>query len=126
MDHNDFSTRRNPPAPQFFQNNLTQTTWGVHGNYSQRPITTFSASSSFCFGHAAPSEDGLHILAESDSAVDPWPLSSVGWQSSDRNGSRMYSDRYRSLSDEAGRNDRFFREVSISQFSEVLFLCYPS
>lgn len=110
VDHNDFGTRRNPPAPQFFQNNLTQTTWGVHGNYSQRPITAFSASSSFCFGHAAPSEDGLHILAESDSAVDPWPLSSVGWQSSDRNGPRMYSDRYHSLSDEAGRNDRFFRE----------------
>ncbi|XP_027363854.1 probable E3 ubiquitin-protein ligase ZFP1 isoform X2 [Abrus precatorius] len=109
--NNEFGTGRNPSAPQCFQNNLTQTARGVRSNYSQRSAPTFRASSSFRLGHVAPSDDGLHMVAESYSSRHLRPLTTIGWRNSDRNGrSRMPSDRYRSLADEVGFNDRFSSE----------------
>ncbi|RZB72461.1 E3 ubiquitin-protein ligase MBR2 isoform E [Glycine soja] len=99
--HNEFGTSRNPTAPQSFRNNLTQTARGVRSNYSQRSTPTFRASSSLHLGRVIPSDDGLHMVAESYSSRHPRPLTTVGWQSNDRHGrSRIPSDRYRSLADE--------------------------
>ncbi|KAK7279365.1 hypothetical protein RJT34_24415 [Clitoria ternatea] len=110
--HNEFGTSRNPTAPQSFPNNLTQTARGVRSNYSQRSTPTFRASSSLRLGHVAPSDDGLHMVAESySSRHHPRPLTTIGWRNSERNGrSRMPGDRYQSLVDEVGLNDRFSSE----------------
>ncbi|RDX80092.1 E3 ubiquitin-protein ligase MBR2 [Mucuna pruriens] len=109
--HNEFGTSRNPTAPQSFHNNLTQTARGVRSNYSQRSTPTFRASSSLRLGRVAPSDDGLHMVAESYSSRHPRSLTTIGWHNSDRNGrSRIPSDRYRSLADEVGLNGRFNSE----------------
>ncbi|XP_061350547.1 probable E3 ubiquitin-protein ligase RHG1A [Gastrolobium bilobum] len=109
--HHEFGTSRNPTAPQSFHNNLTQSARGVRSNYSQRSAPTFRASSSLRLGHVTPSDDGLHMVAESYSSRHPRPLTTIGWRNSDRNGrSRISSDRYRSLANEIGLNDRFSSE----------------
>ncbi|XP_020240153.1 probable E3 ubiquitin-protein ligase ZFP1 [Cajanus cajan] len=109
--HNEFGTSRIPTAPQSFQNNPTQTARGVRSNYSQRSTPTFRASSGLRLGRVAPSDDGLHMVAESYPSRHPRPLTTIGWQNNDRNGrSRIPNDRYRSLADEVGLSDRFNSE----------------
>lgn len=55
------------------------------------------------------------MVAESYSSRHPRPLTTVGWRNSDRNGrSRISSERYRSLADEAGLHARFSSEVPVS------------
>ncbi|XP_047183085.1 probable E3 ubiquitin-protein ligase HIP1 isoform X5 [Vigna umbellata] len=100
--HNEFGTNRNPTAPQSFHSNCpAQPARGVRSNYSQRSTPTFRASSSLRLGRMAPSDDGLHMVAESYSSRHPRPLTTIGWHSNDRNGrSRIHSDRYRALADE--------------------------
>ncbi|XP_022640351.1 probable E3 ubiquitin-protein ligase HIP1 isoform X3 [Vigna radiata var. radiata] len=100
--HNEFGTSRNPTAPQSFHSNCpAQPARGVRSNYSQRSTPTFRASSSLRLGRMAPSDDGLHMVAESYSSRHPRPLTTIGWHSNDRNGrSRIHSDRYRALADE--------------------------
>ncbi|XP_022640345.1 probable E3 ubiquitin-protein ligase RHG1A isoform X1 [Vigna radiata var. radiata] len=107
--HNEFGTSRNPTAPQSFHSNCpAQPARGVRSNYSQRSTPTFRASSSLRLGRMAPSDDGLHMVAESYSSRHPRPLTTIGWHSNDRNGrSRIHSDRYRALADEVGLNDQF-------------------
>jgi len=71
-----------------------------------------------------PSDDGLHMVAESYSSRHPRPLTTIGWHSNDRNGrSRIHSDRYRALADEVGLNDQFNFEVSMGIFSQELCSC---
>ncbi|KAI4300257.1 hypothetical protein L6164_033654 [Bauhinia variegata] len=82
--HREFGTSRNSTVPQSF-----------HG---------------LRLGHVAPSDDGLHMVAESHSSRHPRPLTSIGWRNSERNRrSRISSDRYR-MADEAGLPDRFSSE----------------
>ncbi|KAI7998306.1 E3 ubiquitin-protein ligase MBR2 [Camellia lanceoleosa] len=57
------------------------------------------------------SDEGLQLVAESYSSRHPRPLSTIGWRNSDRSGrTRISSDRYRSLSDEAGLRGRLAPE----------------
>ncbi|CAK8543830.1 unnamed protein product [Lathyrus sativus] len=109
--HHEFSTSRNPTTAQSFQN-LTQTARGTRSNYSQRSTPAFRASSNLRLGQAAPSDIGLPMVAEGYSSRHPRPLATVGWRNGDRNGrSRISSERYRSLADEAGLHARFSSEV---------------
>ncbi|KAL2323273.1 hypothetical protein Fmac_027652 [Flemingia macrophylla] len=109
--HNEFGTNRNPTVPQNLHNNMTQTARGVCSNYSQRSTPTFRASSSLRLGCVAPSHDGLHMVAENYSSRHPRPLNTIGWQNNDRNGRlRIPNDRYRTLADEVGHNERFNSE----------------
>ncbi|KAJ1395962.1 Zinc finger, RING-type [Sesbania bispinosa] len=108
--HHEYGTNRNPTAPQSFHN-PTQTTRGIRSNYSQRSTPTFRASSSLRLGHVTPSDDGLPMVAESYNSRHPRSLATIGWRNGDRNGrSRVSSERYRSLADEAGLHDRFSSE----------------
>ncbi len=87
---------------------------GVRSSYTQRSNPTFRAStSSLRVGHVAPSDEGMPLVAEGYSSRHPRPLSSIGWRNGDRNGrSRISTERYRSVPDEAGLHDRFSSEVS--------------
>ncbi|KAF7818599.1 putative E3 ubiquitin-protein ligase RHG1A isoform X1 [Senna tora] len=112
--HHEYNTSINPTVPQSFHGNLTHTARGVRSNYSQRPAPTptFRTSSSLRLGHMVPSDDGLQMVAEGFSSRHPRPLTAVNWRNSDRNGrSRIYSERYRSLADEASLHDRFSSQV---------------
>ncbi|XP_059462607.1 probable E3 ubiquitin-protein ligase HIP1 isoform X2 [Corylus avellana] len=110
--HHDFVASRNPVAPQSFHANSTQSVRGVRSSFTQRSGPTFRASSSSLrLGHVAPSDEGLQLVAESHSSRHPRPLSTIGWRNGDRNGrSRISTERYRSLPDEAGLHDRFSSE----------------
>lgn len=109
--HHDFVTSRNPVAPNFHANS-TQSMRGVRSSFTQRSTSTFRASSSnLRLGHAEPSDEGLHLVAESYSSRHPRPLSTIGWRNGDRHGrSRISSERYRSLPGDAGLHDRFSSE----------------
>jgi hypothetical protein len=108
----DFVTSRNPVVPQSFHANSTQSVRGVRSSYTQRSNPTFRAStSSLRVGHVAPSDEGMPLVAEGYSSRHPRPLSSIGWRNGDRNGrSRISTERYRSVPDEAGLHDRFSSE----------------
>ncbi|KAG2690208.1 hypothetical protein I3760_09G176900 [Carya illinoinensis] len=111
--HHNFITSRNPVAPQNFHASSTQSVRGVRSSsFSQRSSPAFRASSSSLrLGHAAPSDGGLQLVAESYSPRHPRPLSTIGWRNGDRNGrSRISTGRYRSLPNEAGVHDRFSSE----------------
>ncbi|KAJ7976979.1 RING/U-box superfamily protein [Quillaja saponaria] len=108
--HHEYTTSRNPSVPQSFPSNSTQSVRGVRSNYSQRSTPAFRASSNSRLGHGTP-DDGLHMVAENYSSRHPRPLATIGWRNNDRNGrSRISSDRYRSLADEASLHDRFSSE----------------
>lgn len=71
-----------------------------------------------------PSDDGLPMVAESYSSRHPRPLTAIGWRNGDRNGrSRISSERYRSLVDEAGLHDRFSSEVPVIILGNSIFVC---
>lgn len=115
--HHEYNTSINPTVSQSFHSNLTHAARGVRSNYSQRstptptPTPTFRASSSSCVGQMVPSEGGLHMGAEGFMSRHPRPLTAISWRNSDRNGrSRISSERYRSLVDEAILHDRFSSE----------------
>ncbi|XP_073221901.1 uncharacterized protein [Cicer arietinum] len=109
--HHEFGTSRNPTTAQSFQN-LTQTSRGIRSNYSQRSTPAFRAASNLRLGHVTPSDNGLPMVAEGYSSRHPRPLNTIGWRNSDRNGrSRVSSERYRALADEAGLHARFSSEV---------------
>lgn len=104
--HHEFGTSRNPTTAQSFQN-LTQTARGTRSNYSQRSTPAYRASSSLRLGQATPSDNGLPMVAEGYSSRHPRLLNTVGWRNSDRNGrSRISSERYRSLADQAALHAR--------------------
>ncbi|KAK7245149.1 hypothetical protein RIF29_39984 [Crotalaria pallida] len=95
------STSRNPPAPQNFHNNMTQTARGARSNYSQRSTPSFRASSGLCLGYVTPSDDGLPMVAENYPSRHSRSATTSRWRNNDRNGrSRISSDRYRSMVDE--------------------------
>lgn len=124
--HHEYNTSINPPVPQSLHGNFAHTARGVRSHYSQRstPTPTFRASSSLRLGHMVPSDDGLHMVAEGYSSRHPRPLAAISWRHSDRNGrSRISSERYRSLTDEAGLHDRFSPEVLFLSILGTLFLC---
>ncbi|XP_028775971.1 probable E3 ubiquitin-protein ligase RHG1A isoform X1 [Neltuma alba] len=113
--HHEYDTSINPIVPQSFHSNLTHPARGVRSNYSQRstptPTPTFRASSSSCVGHMMPSDGGLHMGAEGLISRHPRPLTAVSSRNTDRNGrSRISSERYRTLADEAILHDRFSSE----------------
>ncbi|XP_022745457.1 probable E3 ubiquitin-protein ligase ZFP1 isoform X2 [Durio zibethinus] len=108
----DFISGRNPVLPQSFHGNSAQSVRGVRTNYSQRSSPTFRASSSRVrFGHAASSDGGMQVVAESYSSRQHQPLSAITWRNNERNGrSRISNDRYLSLADDAVLHDRFSSE----------------
>ncbi|XP_028793080.1 probable E3 ubiquitin-protein ligase RHG1A isoform X2 [Neltuma alba] len=113
--HHEYDTSINPIVPQSFHSNLTHPARGVRSNYSQRstptPTPTFRASSSSCVGHMMPSDGGLHMGAEGLISRHPRPLTAISSRNTDRNGrSRISSERYRTLADEAILHDRFSSE----------------
>lgn len=110
--HHDFVTSRNPVAPQSFHANSTQSVRGVRSSFTQRSGPTFRASSSnLRLGHVAPSDEALQLVSESHPSRHPRPLSTIGWRNGDRNGrSRISTERYRSLPDEASLHDRLSSE----------------
>ncbi|GAU35319.1 hypothetical protein TSUD_337110 [Trifolium subterraneum] len=108
--HHEYGTSRNPTTAQSFQN-LTQTARGTRSNYSQRSAPAYRASSSLRLGHAPSDNNGLPMVAESHPSRHPRPLTTIGWRNSDRNGrSRISSERYRALADEASLHARFASE----------------
>ncbi|XP_022767371.1 uncharacterized protein LOC111311857 [Durio zibethinus] len=108
----DFISGRNPVLPQSFHGNSAQSLRGVRTNNSQRSSPTFRASSSSVrLGHAAPSDEGMQVVAESYSSRHSRPLSAITWHNNERNGrSRISNDRYRSLANDAAFHDRFSSE----------------
>ncbi|GMI71254.1 hypothetical protein like AT2G37150 [Hibiscus trionum] len=108
----DFISGRNPVLPQGFHGNSAQSVRGVRTNYSQRSGPTFRASSSSVrLGHAAPSEEGMQVVSESNSSRHPRSLSAVTRRNNERNGrSRISHDRYRPLADDAAFHGRFSSE----------------
>ncbi|KAF5961882.1 hypothetical protein HYC85_003091 [Camellia sinensis] len=110
--HNDMISSRTP-IPQNLQGTSNHSVRGVRSNYTQRSAPTFreASSSNLHLGHAPASDEGLQLVAESYSSRHPRPLSTIGWRNSDRSGrTRISSDRYRSLSDEAGLRGRLAPE----------------
>ncbi|XP_045798781.1 probable E3 ubiquitin-protein ligase RHG1A isoform X4 [Trifolium pratense] len=108
--HHEYGTSRNPTTAQSFQN-LTQTARGTRSNYSQRSAPAYRASSSLRLGHPPSENNGLPMVAESHPSRHPRPLTTIGWRNSDRNGrSRISSERYRALADEASLHARFASE----------------
>ena len=73
-------------------------------------------------GHAAPSDGGMQVVAESYSSGHPRPLSAITWRNNERNGrSRISNDRYRSLADDVAFHDRFSSEV-FTAYEGIMFL----
>uniref|UniRef100_A0A5B6YQC6 RING-type E3 ubiquitin transferase n=1 Tax=Davidia involucrata TaxID=16924 RepID=A0A5B6YQC6_DAVIN len=109
--HNDYISSRHP-VPQNSQGTSTQSVRGVRSSYTQRSGPAFRASSSnLHLGHAGTSDEGLQSVTEMYSSRHPRPFSTIGWRNSDRSGrTRISSERYRSLSGDAGVRDRLAPE----------------
>ncbi|KAK6943780.1 hypothetical protein RJ641_024882 [Dillenia turbinata] len=110
--NHEFFPGRHTVVSQNLHAASNQSTRGIRSTYSQRPSPSFRASSSnLHLGHIATSDDGLRLIAESHSSRHPKPLSTTGWRNNERNGRlRISSERYRSLSDEAGIRERLVSE----------------
>ncbi|KVH90473.1 uncharacterized RING finger protein P4H10.07 [Cynara cardunculus var. scolymus] len=85
---------------QNFQGLSVQSVRGVRSSYSQRPASTFRASSSnLRLGHSVATDEGLQLATNNYTSRHPRPSSTIGWHTSDRSGrARMSSERHRSLS----------------------------
>ncbi|KAK3038425.1 hypothetical protein RJ639_030591 [Escallonia herrerae] len=96
------------PVPQSLQGTSTQPARGLRSSHSQRSAPTFGASTSnLRLGHAPVSDEGFHMVMENYSSRHRRPFSNIGWRNSDRNArSRVYSERYRALADDAAFRDR--------------------
>ncbi|KAK2969146.1 hypothetical protein RJ640_007207 [Escallonia rubra] len=93
------------PVPQSLQGTSTQPARGLRSSYSQRSAPTFGTN--LRQGHAPVSDEGFQMATESYSSRHRRPFSNIGWRNSDRNArSRIYSERYRALADEAAFRDR--------------------
>ncbi|KAK6942828.1 Zinc finger, RING-type [Dillenia turbinata] len=110
--NHEFFPSRNTVVSQNPHAASNQSARGIRSSYSQRSSPSFRASSSnLRLGHMATSDDGLQLIAESHSSRHPRPFSTIGWRNNERNGRlRMSSERYRSLSDEAGIRERLVSE----------------
>lgn len=86
-------------------------TRGVRSSYIHRPSPGYRVSmGNLHVGHVGPSEEGLQ-LGESHSSRHLRPLGHVGWRNGDRSGrSRLASERYRLLSEDAGMHHRLTPE----------------
>ncbi|XP_052171780.1 probable E3 ubiquitin-protein ligase ZFP1 [Diospyros lotus] len=110
--HDDVISSRTP-MPQNVQGTSNPSVRGVRSSYSQRsaPILRGASSSNLHMGHSSTSDEGLQLVAENFSSRQPRPLSSIGWRNGDRSGrTRISSDRYRLLPDEASFRDRLTPE----------------
>uniref|UniRef100_A0A2P2KMU2 E3 ubiquitin-protein ligase MBR1 n=1 Tax=Rhizophora mucronata TaxID=61149 RepID=A0A2P2KMU2_RHIMU len=108
----DFILRRNPAVSQSPHPVSTDSERGPRSGHSLRNSPTFRASSSsWRLGHVVHLDEGVQTVAENYSSRQPRPLPTPVWRGNDRNGrSRISYDRYRSLSNEAGLQDRISSE----------------
>ncbi|KMT06314.1 hypothetical protein BVRB_7g162360 isoform B [Beta vulgaris subsp. vulgaris] len=87
-------------------------TRGVRSSYSHRSTPNSRASmGNLRMSHVAPSDDGLQLLGENHTTRHPRQFGPVGWRNCDRSGrSRLSSERYRLLSEDASAHDRLTPE----------------
>lgn len=110
-------------VPQNLQGTFPQSSRGVRSSYSQRSAPTFgvgasSSSSNMRLAHAANPDEGLQLGGSYSSRHS---RQNIGWRNNDRSGrTRISSDRYRLLNDEAGFHDRLGPEVCTFFFSSIV------
>ncbi|XP_021730609.1 probable E3 ubiquitin-protein ligase ZFP1 [Chenopodium quinoa] len=87
-------------------------TRGVRSSYSHRSTPNGRVSmGNMRVSHVAPPDEGLQLPGEAHSARHPRQFGPVGWRNGDRSGrSRLSSERYRLLSEDAGVHDRLTPE----------------
>ncbi|KNA15708.1 hypothetical protein SOVF_095670 isoform A [Spinacia oleracea] len=81
-------------------------------SYSHRSTPNRTVSmGNIRMSHVAPSDESLQLLGETHSTRHPRSFGPVGWRNGDRNGrSRLSSERYRLLSEDAGIHDHLTPE----------------
>ncbi|CAO2824255.1 unnamed protein product [Amaranthus hypochondriacus] len=101
------------------RNSLTQIlhptpshTRGVRSSYSHRSAPNGRiAMGNLRMTHVVPSDDSLQLLGENHPTRHPRPFGPLGWRNGDRSGrSRLSSERYRLLSEDAGAHNRLTPE----------------
>lgn len=122
--HNNLIASRTP-VPQNLQVASGQSSRGSRSSYTQRSAPTFRGppSSNVHWGHPATGNDGMQMNMESYPSRHSRPLSTIGWRGNDRHGrSWISSDRFRSLSDEAGIRSGMTSEVCVPIFKRTILL----